>query len=394
MPINRRLVLNDCIWIRSGLTDQQYIFRSIRNALIERGSRVLTLNGPSDAEGLEKIRKTVWNSDAHVILDGLISVELRALRPVFERRKNFSMAFVDWWTSVYWFTKNADYLIFRNYNGIAARRGLATFMAGRNPPLLALPDRLIRYGVICSALRLPALAAAPFLDFWKSHQRRLESFVPEQLLYFPFSIAAEHVPLKTETPEFDFANVSSTGGYWTMRDPHASAWLNYGNLYYDRLRLTDLILQGNHDCKVFDLRRSHYLNWDEYCQVTRRSRFAIATGGMHQNSVAKYAEFACLGTPMLGEDIPFEYPWLKDCLFPVDSLSVTKEKLRQQLREALAQQPRLRENCLNLRDTLLKLYNAHRILDLLQEQADGKPIPPGYLKPEAFAAEKSLQSRV
>jgi hypothetical protein len=49
------------------------------------------------------------------------------------------------------------------------------------------------------------------------------------------------------------------------------------------------------------------------------------------------------------------------------------------------QQPRLRENCLNLRDQLFKLYNPHRILDLLQEQADGKPIPPGYLKPEASA---------
>jgi hypothetical protein len=39
---------------------------------------------------------------------------------------------------------------------------------------------------------------------------------------------------------------------------------------------------------------------------------------------------------------------------------------------------------LNARDSLLKLRNAHRVLDLLQEQADGKPIPPGYLKPEAL----------
>lgn len=257
-------------------------------------------------------------------------------------------------------------------------------MAGRSPPLAALPDKIIRYCVICSALRLPALVVAPFWDIWKSHQRRLESFLPERLLYFPFTIAEEHVPLKSEPVEYDFANVSSTGGYWTMRDPHASAWLNYGNLYYDRLRITDMIGWSDSAYRVFDLRRSHYLNWDEYCRITRASRFAIATGGLHQNSVAKYAEFACLGTPMFGEEIPFEYPWLKQCLFPVDTLNVTREQLKPKLREALALQSKLRENCLNIRDTLLKLYNPHRILDLLQEQADGKPIPPGYLKPEAL----------
>ena len=384
MPITRRFVPNNCLWIRSGLTDQQYIFRSIRSALLQRGVTVLTLNGPDDAEGLERIYKTVWASDAHVILDGMMPHELKKLRPVFQERKNFSMALVDWWTSVYWFTQNADHLIFRNYNGIAVRRGLAGFVAGRTPPLVALPDKMTRYCVICSALRLPALAVAPFLNVWKSRQRQIEYFAPERLLYFPFTIAGEHVPLKSEPVEYDFANVSATGGYWTMRDPHASAWLNYGNLDYDRLRITDMIRRSDGACRVFDLRRSQYLKWDEYCRITRASRFAIATGGLHQNSVAKYAEFACLGTPMFGEEIPFEFPWLKQCLFPVDTLNVTREQLKPKLREAFAQQSRLRENCLNLRDTLLKLYNPHRILDLLQEQADGKPIPSGYLKPDVL----------
>jgi hypothetical protein len=379
MPDRPPLRLQDTIWIRSGLTDQQYIFRSLRNALVERGITVLTLNGPDDKTGLERIRKVVWGSNAHVILDGMMPHELKKLRPVFQERKNFSMALVDWWTSVYWFTRNADYLIFRNYNGIAVRRGLARFMAGRSPPLIALPDKMTRYAVIRSALRLPALAVAPFWDIWKSRQRRRESFPPERLLYFPFTIA----------DEYDFANVSSTGGYWIMRDPHASAWLTYGDLYCDRLRITDMIWRSDSSYRVFDLRRSHYLNWDEYCRITRASRFAIATGGLHQNSVAKYAEFACLGTPMFGEEIPFEYPWLKQCLFPVDTLNVTREQLKPKLREALALQSKLRENCLNLRDTLFKLYNPHRILDLLQEQADGKPIPSGYLKPEAFGSEST-----
>src|SRR5438270_3622160 len=104
-----KLVVNDCLWVRSGNTDQQYIFRSLRNTLLERGAAVLTLTGPHDLEGLEKIRKAVWNSDAHVILDGLMPNELRLLQPIFERRKNFSVALVDWWTSPYWFTRNAEY---------------------------------------------------------------------------------------------------------------------------------------------------------------------------------------------------------------------------------------------------------------------------------------------
>jgi hypothetical protein len=150
------------------------------------------------------------------------------------------------------------------------------------------------------------------------------------------------------------------------------------------MRLTEMI-KRHRRYRVFDLRRANYLDWNNYCRTTQSSRFAIATGGLHQNSVAKYCEFACLGVPMIGEEIPFEYPWLSKCLFPVDIAHVTPNELEPQLYEALMQQPRLRENCLNLRDQLFKLYNPHRILDLLQEQADGKPIPPGYLKPEASA---------
>src|SRR5690242_14249628 len=207
------LSIGQSIWIRSALVDQQYIFRSIRDALIERGINVISLKGPNDTDGIEKIRQTVWNSDAHVIMDGLIPSELHKLRPIFEKRKNFSMSLVDWWTSVYWFTQNADYLIFRNYNGIAVRLGLTRFMANRKPPLITLPDKPTRYGMICSALRLPALATAAFVDLQKAGQRQLECFTPERLLYFPFSIAEEHVPLKAEPIKFDFSNICGTGGY-------------------------------------------------------------------------------------------------------------------------------------------------------------------------------------
>lgn len=386
-----RLDASKCLWIRSGIMDQSSIFRSLRKALVERNATILTLNGPQDTDGLERIRKAVWASDAHVLMDGMMPGELGKLHAVFKDRKNFSLALVDWWTSVYWFTKNADYLIFRNYNGIAVRRGLAPFAGGRRPPLIFWPDQMIPYIWYSSALRILALALAPALQLRKARLRQLESIAPERLLYFPFTIAGEHVPLKQEKPEYDFCNVSATGGFWLMRDPRVSAWLNFGNLYHDRLRITKLIQRcDGGSYKFFDLRRSGYLNWEEYMRVVQGSRFAIATGGLHQNSVAKYAEFACLGTPMLGEEIPFEYPWLKDCLFSVDTLNVTGSKLQSQLREALSQQARLRENCLNVREILLKLYHPHRVLDLLQEQADGKPIPPGYLKPEAAGLDRGV----
>lgn len=378
-----RLNFDKCLWIRSGIMDRSSIFRSLRKVLLERNVAILTLNGPDDLEGLERIRKTVWSSDTHVVMDCIMPQELKRLYPVFKDRKNFSMSLVDWWNSRHWFTRNADYVIFRNYNGIAVRRGLGTFAAGRTPPLLSWPDKMVPYAIAACALRLPMLLASPLFQLWHNRLRQLEAIPPERLLYFPFTIAEEHVPLKAETPLYDFCNVSCNGGYWFMRDPHASPRLNFGTLYHDRQRLTDLITQsGSGIYKVFNLGRSKYLQWDEYCRVLRGSRFAIATGGLHQNSVAKYTEFACLGIPMIGEDIPFEYPWLTQCLYPVDALNVTPEQLASQLGEAMALQPKLRENCLNVRDSLLKLYNAHQVLDMLQAQADGKPIPPGYLKPE------------
>jgi hypothetical protein len=383
MLCKQALAVDKSIWIRSGFNDGQYILRPLKAALLERGVTVLTLNNPCDAEGLERIRRMVWNSDAHVILDAMAPVELGRLYSIFKDRKNFSMAFLDWWVSPHWFTRNADYLIFRFYNGIAVRHKLASFVKGCRPPLFSLPQSTASYELATVALRLPALLIAPFLQLLKRKQKHLEGLSQKPLLYFPNMITEEQVPLRSEAPDFDFSNISWTGGGWLMRDPHASAWLNFGNLYCDRKRITDLILKsGDGAYKVFDLRRTRYLNWDDYCQVVRKSRYAIATGGLHKASLSKYLEFACVGTPILGEDVPFEFPWLKQCLFPVDTLNVTPEELAVQLREALARQSQLRENCLNIRETLLKLYHPHRILDLLQEQADGKTIPPGYLKIE------------
>jgi hypothetical protein len=61
-------------------------------------------------------------------------------------------------------------------------------------------------------------------------------------------------------------------------------------------------------------------------------------------------------------------------------LRVTPEELKEKLKEAFEIQPRLRQNCLEMRDTLLRLYDPVRVFDMAQDQIDGKPIPPGYLR--------------
>ena len=83
---------------------------------------------------------------------------------------------------------------------------------------------------------------------------------------------------------------------------------------------------------------------------------------------------------MIGRGVPFEAPWLDECLFPVDIMHITREQLKPLLHEALERHALLRENCLKWREHLLKLHNPQAILEALQAQYDGKPIPPGYLK--------------
>jgi hypothetical protein len=167
-----------------------------------------------------------------------------------------------------------------------------------------------------------------------------------------------------------------------VRDAYASAWLNFANLYCDRQRLIDLIVRfDGRPFKVFDRRRNYsFLPWEELNRIIRQSRFAVCTGGLHQNSVPKFLEYTCLGVPMIGTALPFEFPWIDQCLFAVDAMKISAAELKLKLAQALELQPKLRDNCLALRDTLLNLYHPQTLLDLLQDQFDGKPIPAGYLK--------------
>ena len=385
--MSSRIAINDCLWLRSAETDRAPYFRWLVKALEARGARLFTIQNSNDGDGLQRLKDILWHSDVHVIIDLMLDRELKALFPVFKDRKNFSLAMMDWWTSSFWYKQHAEYLLFRNYNGIAARTGMAGFAEGQPVPWLSLPEKMVPFQILGAMGRLPALAAAPFIEARQWRQRRQDRKDKSRLLYFPFTIVPEQVPLKDEPFEYDFANVSSTTGFWIMRDAYAPARLTFANLYADRRRLVDLILKFDHQpYRVFDLRRQpEHLSWDRYCDVVRKSRYGIATGGLHQASLPKVLEQVCLGAPIIGPELPFEFPWLKDCLFPVNPMQVQASELKPLLDQALERHAPLRQNCLALREKLLGMYSPDRLLDLLQEQIDGRPIPSGYLKPETAA---------
>ncbi len=189
-------------------------------------------------------------------------------------------------------------------------------------------------------------------------------------------------PLKLDTPAYDVSLTGATYGIWFMRSAYASARYDFANLYLDRERIIDRIKQvDGSPYTTFDRRQHGRLSWDEYCRVVRQSRFCIATGGMHEASIPKFLEYVCMGTPVLGRPLPYEYPLLRPCIFTIDALRSSPSEFKAKLDEALALQPKLRENCLAVRDKVIQLYDPQCILDLLQDQLDGKSIPSDYVQP-------------
>jgi len=373
--------LDQCLWIQGEYAAKhQPVFRPLEHSLRERGIKRLVLNVSSAMER-QSLRDLVWKSDQHVVLLALQPKEFNVLRPILACRKNFSLIPVDWWLAPFWYTQHATFNIFHTYNGIMVRAGRAPFLARDHPPLLSLPYRRNTYEIQCALLRPAALLAAPLLDLYKMWQRSCASWNPKRFLYFPYPIAAEAVPLQVEPLKYDFSNLGAILGPWLMRDPYAPAWLNFANLYADRRRLIDLISQFDARLfKVFGRQKNTWLPWEELTRLVRQSRFMVCTGGLQESSISKYLEYTCLGTPMIGTSLPYEYPWLDECIVSVDPMNITTEELKPKLAEAIERYPAMRQNCLAVRNTLLRLYHPDTLLDMLQEQIEGKPIRPGYLK--------------
>jgi hypothetical protein len=381
MPL--RVSLNDCIWVYG-----EAIYKGTPNARPEidalkpRGAKTFMLKIGAGADELEQLRKLIWQSDAHVILTRLHPKELSAIKPIVEKRKNFSVFYDDWWIMPHWFTREADYVVFRKYNGIALRLGKASW-TNDSPPLLLNPlISLSPYAFAAAALRIPALAVSPFVSVVNHFRQQTENTDPGRYLYFPYAVVPGDLPLKAGPVEFkyDFANTGNICGIWVMRDPFAPFEHSFANLYCDRLRLTRMINSFQREPFTVYHNQGKYNPWNVYVEITSQSRYVVSTGGLQDTLGPKHLEYACLGTPMIGRGVPFEAPWLDECLFPVDTMRTTRDQLKPLLHEALEHHAKLRENCLNWRDRLLKLHNPHVLLDALQAQYDGKPIPPGYLK--------------
>jgi len=346
------------------------------------------LKGFRDTVRIEELRQLLRQSDVHVVLVWLLPRELTALYPILRERKNFSLVADDWWIQPHWFMREAEYVFFRKYEGIALRRGQTAFVTERQPPWIMNPaPHFGWYTNLAAALRLPALAISPAVNAWNFFRRRSEPVDPGRYIFSPFPLEAVNVPILDEPRQFDFANTGSSCGIWFMRDPFVSYHYTCANLYYDRQILTDAVarLEGR-PFTFYDCRREPHdrqrLPYAEYQRMNQRARFLIATGGLQDASVPKFLEYACVGTPMIGRRLPFEYPWLDDCLVPVDidDASLAPERLKPRLQTALDQYSGLREKCLGWRDRLLKLYDVHNLLDMVQGQIDGKPVPPGYLR--------------
>jgi len=366
--------LQDCLWIHGSHGLSVPLCEPLIRELHRRGIRTFDLG-----EGIDKLRELL-KTDVHAILLYMPPRETESLYPLFKDRGNFSVLIVDWWLSPFWFTRNADYVFFTLYSGIACRLGDRQFGNDYQPPFFSVPENSSRYHLMCAALRPFAAMARPFIDGQKRRLREEDRIDPDRMIYLPFTFEPDRLPLRRESPAYDLGNLGDTCGFWRIRDPYASARYNFANLYADRKKLADSIMRyENNPFKVIDRRRG-WLGWEAYCKAVAQCRFTMVTGGVIESCVPKYLEHACMGTPMIGTLLPYEYPWLDKCLFPIDALKLTPEEIKDKFVEALEQQPQLRENCLQVRDHLLKLYAPARIVDLAQEQLDGKPIPPGYLK--------------
>jgi len=378
MP-TKRISLNESLWVYG-----DNIYRTTPNARTEidavkqRGIATFMLKSHRDAEGLEQLRRLVWQDDRHVILTRLHPGEMSALKPIFRSRRNFSVIYDDWWIMPHWFTREADYVVFRKYNGVAIRLGKSAW-TNVSPPLLynpLNPGMHTKYSLAATALRLPMLAASPAVNLANIYRRRAENTDPRRFLYFPFAVKAADLPLKADVQyKYDFINIWNGCGIFMMRDPFVPFEHTFANLYADRFRMTQLLLKTDQS-----FRHERVRAWDAYVEVIRQSRYAVATGGICDKFNPNFLECACLGTPMIGRSVPLEAPWFDECLFPVDIMNMTPAKIKPLLQEALERQPVLREKCLNWRDKLLKMYDPHTLLEILQAQIDGQPVPTGYLK--------------
>ena len=123
MP-KQRVSLNECLWVYG-----EAIYRGTPNARPEidalqpRGAKIFMLKIGAGADELERLRRFIWQNDAHLILTRLHPKELMAIKPILKDRKNFSVFCDDSYITPHWFMREAEYVVYRCYNGMAVRMG-------------------------------------------------------------------------------------------------------------------------------------------------------------------------------------------------------------------------------------------------------------------------------
>ena len=171
--------LTKCIWLRSATNDRQPLFAPLLRFLNRTGVKTVIFHLDRPSEAFAELSR----SDAHVIVGALQPRDFRQLKPLFQKRGNFSLLPVDWWTVPAWWSENAQYLIFQSYSGIAARTGLRGFDSSADVPLFEFESLSPLFPFVSSLLRFPALLSAPFLDWRKKHQRLKDKRPRDRMLY-------------------------------------------------------------------------------------------------------------------------------------------------------------------------------------------------------------------
>ena len=93
-----RLSINESLWVCGGRRVQELLYpRTEIAALRARGARVFPLEETKGANGIEELRRLLWNSDVHVVLMWLYPYQIKSLYPVLKERKNFSIVLDYWW---------------------------------------------------------------------------------------------------------------------------------------------------------------------------------------------------------------------------------------------------------------------------------------------------------
>src|SRR5277367_6542550 len=137
MKSGERRVINDSFWIvgEAWTTTLRHAI-SESGVLRQRGARMFVLKKNKDPQSLEELRQVLAKEDGHLILSWLLPKELAFIFPLMKDRKNFSMFADDWWMMPYWYMREAEFIYFRKYHGIAVRRGMLDFVNADKPPVL------------------------------------------------------------------------------------------------------------------------------------------------------------------------------------------------------------------------------------------------------------------